>query len=194
MPTLLEIAEHADVPVEGVLRVLNGKPVSQAVAERVSQAMEALGSPHEGVVESMNVLEPAAPRTPKAEPSAALAAEVGAIEDAVASAREELLASFNQAAAELRASLPQGVSGAVHDALRARIKPLAQRMEELDALLEGLVGTLEEVKGDVAAVRRERLDNLKLLLESIETSWQTVDRRLGRVERMLEPQGTRPPL
>jgi hypothetical protein len=193
VPTLLEIAEHADVTVEGVLRVLNGEPVSEVVAERVTAAMEALGPPHEGVVESVNVLEPSAPRTGELLPSASPAVEAGAIEDAFARAQEQLLASLSRAAAELEASLPQRVSGAMHAELRLKIKPVARRVEELGALLEGLARTVDEVRAEVAAVRRERLDDLKLLLDAVETGWRTIDGRLGRVEGLLEPHRTEPP-
>jgi Bacterial regulatory proteins, lacI family len=186
VPTLLEIAEHADVPVESVLRVLNGESVSDAVSGRVSAAMETLGSPDEGVVKSVNVLEPSVPRAGELLPSPSAPVEVGAIDTALAGASERLLASFGRAAAELEANLPQGVSDAVHQSLRVTIKPVARRMEELSALLEELGRTIEEVKGEVAAERRERLDDVRVLLDAVETGWRTVDQRLGRVERLLE--------
>jgi hypothetical protein len=194
LPTLLEIADHADVPVEAVLRVLNGEHVSGQIAERVSAALEVLGAPQQGVVESMNVLEPSAPRTGEVLPSDSPSAEVGAIEDTFTRAREQLLASLSRAAAELEANLPQRVSGAMDGELRLKIEPVARRVEELGALLEELVRTVEAVKEEVAAVRRERLDDLKLLLDAVETGWRTIDQRLGRVESLLEPHRTRPPL
>jgi DNA-binding LacI/PurR family transcriptional regulator len=39
---LVEIAEKADVPVEGVIRVLTREPVSDAVAQRVLDALDHL--------------------------------------------------------------------------------------------------------------------------------------------------------
>jgi hypothetical protein len=39
---LVEIAEKADVPVEGVIRVLTREPVSDAVAHRVLEALDDL--------------------------------------------------------------------------------------------------------------------------------------------------------
>jgi hypothetical protein len=45
MPSILDLARYADVSAENVLRVLNGEPVSVEVAERVRDAVAALGSP-----------------------------------------------------------------------------------------------------------------------------------------------------
>jgi hypothetical protein len=61
MATLIEIADSAKVPLEGVLRVLNGDPVSEVVAERVKKAIETVGPPHPRLLEDMNLL--ASPET-----------------------------------------------------------------------------------------------------------------------------------
>jgi hypothetical protein len=45
MATILQLAEHADLPVETVLRVVNGEPTSSDAQERVAHAIEALGPP-----------------------------------------------------------------------------------------------------------------------------------------------------
>jgi hypothetical protein len=41
---------------------------------------------------------------------------------------------------------------------------------------------VDQVRAEVSAERRERLDDLKLLIDLIVTGWQTVDHRLARVE------------
>jgi uncharacterized protein involved in exopolysaccharide biosynthesis len=186
MPTLMEIAEHADVPVEGVLKVLNGQPVSEVVAERVAAAMEALGPPHERLVESMNLAEPSRARTGDVLPSSDSTAEVDVVDDALSRAREQLIASFSHAAAELEASLPQGVSSVVYEALRVEVGPVAQRMARMGTLFDEVAYVIEKVEREVGAARQERLEDLKLLIDLIETSWRNVDRRLGRLERKLE--------
>lgn len=45
MATILQLAEHADLPVETVLRVINGEPTSNEARERVGRAIDALGPP-----------------------------------------------------------------------------------------------------------------------------------------------------
>src|SRR6185312_10202092 len=42
MPTVLQLARHASVSTENVLRVLNGEPVSASVSESVWQAIDEL--------------------------------------------------------------------------------------------------------------------------------------------------------
>ena len=43
MPTILDLAAHADLPAETVLRVLLREPVNEAAEKRVAEAVEALG-------------------------------------------------------------------------------------------------------------------------------------------------------
>ena len=45
MATILELAEHTDLPVETVLRVVNGEPANSDACERVAQAIADLGAP-----------------------------------------------------------------------------------------------------------------------------------------------------
>jgi hypothetical protein len=188
----MEIAEHADVPVEGVLKVLNGQPVSEVVAERVAAAIEALGPPHQQLVENMNLVEPSRARRGDVLPIGDSAAEVDPVDDALARAREQLLASFSHAAAEFEARLPQGVSSVVYEALRVEVGPVAQRMARMGTLFDELGYIIQKVEHEVGAARQERLEDLKLLIDLIESSWRNVDRRLGRLERKLERLESRP--
>lgn len=184
MPTLLQIAEYADVPVEGVLRVVNGEAVSEAVAERVRRAMEQLGAPEARVVESVNILESGRPRVGEVA-EVRQSAEAGSSR-AAERAREDLLDTLTRAAAELEVSLPQDVGTVVYEALRVEVQPVAQRMSQVGSLLEQLTGAVEEIRAETSAQRQERLDDVKLLVDLIVTGWRSVDGRLGRVERMLE--------
>lgn len=166
MASILDIARHADVSAENVLRVVNGEPVSEDIARRVRAAIDAVGLP--SYPPSHVEVLPAVPATP--------ASEAG---------HTELLERFAQAAAELEASLPQGVGNVVYEALRIEVRPVAQHVEELSSLFEQMVRRLEQVGGNVSVERRERVEDVALLTELITTGWRTVDRRLARLERIL---------
>jgi Bacterial regulatory proteins, lacI family len=192
MPTIIEIAEHAEVPVWGVLRVLNGDSVSEQTERRVRDAVEELGPPHQGIVESLNVLNPrpAALKGEIVEPESSdppgQALDRRTDDELVERAREGLLEAFARAVSEFEETVPQGVSTVVYEALRVEVAPVAQRVGHIDDLVDQLATVIREL-GDYAIVeRRERLDDVKLLVDLIVTGWQGVDRRLGRIERMLE--------
>jgi hypothetical protein len=166
MATILELAQFAGVSAEDVLRVVHGEPVSEDVAARVADAIEALGPP------------PSARPAPEVLPAAANGGPVDR-------RQEELLERFAAAAAELEAGLPHGVGSVVYEALRIEVRPVAQNVAELGSLFERLVERLEQVSGEVDAERRERIEDVALLAELITTGWRTVDRRLGRLEQMI---------
>jgi Bacterial regulatory proteins, lacI family len=166
MATILELANFAGVSAENVLRVIHDEPVSEEVAARVAGAIDALGP------------SPSARPTPEVLP-----AETNG--NALERSHEELLERFAAAAAELEAGLPQGVGSVVYEALRVEVRPVAQEVAELGSLFERMVARLEDVGGDLATERRERVEDVALLAELITTGWRTVDRRLGRIEQML---------
>jgi len=166
MATILELSRHAGVPAESVLRVVNGEPVSGDVTERVNRAIEALGPPpFAGPPPFSGVVE-----TP-------------AIESVVETARRDLLATFTEAATELETRLPQGVGSVVYEAIRVEVRPVAEHVAEMERLFQHLIRRIHEVE---ARERSERLEDIALLTELITSGWRSVDRRLGRVERMLE--------
>lgn len=179
MATILELARHADVSAESVLRVLHREPVSEDVASRVSEALAALGPP-------------AAPApTPSVDvlPAARKGLENG---QALERRHEELLERFAAAKAELEVSLPEGVGSVVEEALRAEVRPVAQSVAELSALLDQMIRRLDSMGGAVEGERHERIEDVALLIELITTGWRTVDRRLGRLEQMIARIETRP--
>jgi hypothetical protein len=159
MATILELAQHAGVSAESVLRVVNGEPVSGDVTERVNKAIEALGPPR-----SPRTLHPV-PVPPDA-----------------GSPRDELLETFTAAAAKLEQRLPEDVGNVVYEAVRVEVRPMAQHLAQMEQLFQQVVRRIDEV-GE--SERRERLDDVALMIELITTGWRTVDRRLGRLERML---------
>jgi len=165
--SILDIARHAGVSAENVLRVVNGEPVSEDIAQRVRAAIDVIGPP------------------PYPHARVEVLPAVPAVPPAADASHAELLERFAQAAAELEASLPQGVGNVVYEALRIEVQPVAQHMEELSSLFEQMVRRLEQVGGDVSVERRERVEDVALLTELITTGWRTVDRRLARLEHIL---------
>jgi hypothetical protein len=190
MATIMEIADLAGVPVEGVLRVVNGDPVSSLIAARVQKAIDAIGAPHEAVVQNMNVLAPA-PRRPVAEVVDGPGDQLPAIEETVANAREQLMESISRATADLEARLPEGVGSVVYEAVRVEVEPVARHMGQMGVLVEQLGRVIKRIDSSVMSERQARLDDIKLLTDLIITGWQTVDRRLARIERALEADGRR---
>lgn len=165
MPTVLELARHADVSTENVLRVLNGEPVSTGVSESVWRAIEELG-------------EPPWPRQAVDRP----------LEATIDEARRDLVKTVSRTAAELEARLPEGVGSIVYEAVRVEVRPVTQHMAQMQSLVDRLCESLERVSASVDSERRERLDDLALLTDLIVTGWRTMERRVARIERLLERQ------
>jgi len=165
VPTILEIATRAGVTTDNVLRVVNGEPVSTEIAERVQAAMQVLG-------------RPAYPRPRET-------ASVLPAERSVELAREQLLGRFAEAAAELETSLPAEVGSVVYEALRIEVRPVAQHVASLQSVFEELADELRHLRREVTAERRDRVDDVALQVDLLRASWQGVDRRLGRIERIL---------
>jgi len=164
MPTVLEIATEADVAPEQVLRVVNGEAVSGEVEGRVRAAMEALGPP-------------AYPKPSTPEPVL--------LPVAGAEARDAALDKLAGVAAELEASLPAQMGSVVVEALRVEVRPVAEHVAGLQTLFDGLVDELRRLRREVESERRDRVEDLALQVELLRASWVGVDRRLGRIERVL---------
>jgi len=159
--TILELAAHADVSAENVLRVVHGEPVSEDVEQRVHDAIEALGSPpYPQRIEVLPAIPPGA-------------------------STDELLERLQATAAELEASLPEGVGSVVYEALRVEVRPVAQHVAELGALFERMLARLEVVSTSVEDERRDRLQDVALLTELVTSGWRSVDRRLARLEQIV---------
>jgi hypothetical protein len=164
MATILELARYADVSAESVIRVVNGEPVGGDVADRVRDALAALGPP----------------------PYPGTALEPRQLPGGAEEARRELLETFAETAAGLESRLPDGVGNVVYEALRIEVRPVAHHIAQMGTLIDQLIRRFERVDTGVELERRERLEDVALLTELITTGWRMVDRRLGRVERMLE--------
>lgn len=139
MATILQLAEHSNLPVETVLRVVNGEPTSSEAQERVALAIAALG-------------QPSYPRF--APPSTEL----------VPAPAQEVL--------------PAEVGEVVYEAIRGEVRPVGEHVAQLRSLFEEVVARL-------ARERRERVDDVELMTELMIEGWRSVDRRLGRIEKVL---------
>lgn len=164
MPTILELATEAGVSADQVLRVVQGEPVSEDVAVRVRAAMDVLGRPA--------YPPPALPARVEPAPAAEMA-------------RDLLLERFAEAAAELETTLPAEVGTVVYEALRVEVRPVAEHVAGLQGLFDGLATELRRLRYELAAERRDRVEDLALQVELLRTGWASVDRRLGRIERAL---------
>jgi hypothetical protein len=142
MATILQLAEHSNLPVETVLRVVNGESTSTDARERVAQAVAALGPPS----------------YPRFAPTST-----------------ELLPSQAEA---LERALPAEVGEVVYEAVRGEVRPVGEHVAQLRLLFEEIVARL-------ATERRERVDDVALTTELMIEGWRSVDRRLGRIEKVL---------
>ena len=157
---LVEIAEQADVSVEGVVRVLTREPVSDAIKERV-----------------LTVLDDLTPEQTRAVQRFALAALHDVLEhQGDASERPEPAAGHdeNQLALPV-ASMDEEVPAAIPNAA----------LVQLSSVLGELAEAVRDLREETDAERRERVDDLAVLIDLITTGWQGLDTRLGRIERQV---------
>lgn len=146
MATILELAEHSNLPVETVLRVVNGESTSSDARDRVARAVEALGSPS----------------YPRFAPPTST----------------ELVPAQETLVEALERALPAEVGSVVYEAVRVEVRPVGEHVAQLRSLFEEVVARL-------ATERRERVDDVALMTELMIEGWRNVDRRLGRIEKVL---------
>ena len=160
---LVEIAEKADVSVEGVVRVLTREPVSDAIKERVLTVLDDLTPEQTRAVQRFalaalhDVLEPQANTPEWPEPTA------------VPDESQLVLPVADPA------ETPANVPAATSDAALVR----------LSSVLGELAEAVRDLRRETDAERRERVDDLAVLIDLITTGWQGLDTRLGRIERQV---------
>lgn len=98
----------------------------------------------------------------------------------------EALETFAESAAELQATVPERVGGAIEDALRNEVLPVARHLAEVRGLSAQTIRRLERLQGDLDAERTARVEDLALVVELIASGWRGVERRLDRLERILD--------
>ena len=90
-----------------------------------------------------------------------------------------------QAAAELEASLPGRVEDAVRSGVHSQAAPIARQLAEVRGLSNQIIRRLERLETELVAERNARVDDLALLVDLVSSGWQSVDGRMGRIERHL---------
>jgi hypothetical protein len=99
---------------------------------------------------------------------------------------ESSLDALARTAAELEATVPERLGAAIEQGMRGEVVPVARQIAEVRGLTGQVVRRLEALQAEIAAERRERLEDLGLLVELIGSGWHGVERRLDRAERILD--------
>ena len=160
MSILVEIAEKADVSVEGVVRVLTREPVSEAIKERV-----------------LDVLDDLTPEQTRAVQRFALAA----LHDDLQRAGDGSAVEDPATPDPSQLALP--VAAVTPDLLPPTGSDAA--LVQLSSVLGELAEAVRDLRRETDAERRERVDDLAVLIDLITTGWQGLDARLGRIERQV---------
>ncbi len=107
------------------------------------------------------------------------------VEAALAQTKDGLEA-LAQTAAELEAGIPEQLGSALQEGLRAEVLPVARHIAEVRGLSAQTIRRLERLQGDLAAERKARVEDLALLVDLIASGWRGVERRLDRLERIMD--------
>ena len=91
-----------------------------------------------------------------------------------------------QSAAQLEATLPAKIDGALQDGLREQVRPVGRNLAEIKGLTNQVIRRMERIEGDLLAERHARVDDLALLVDLISSGWKAVDERLGSLERSIQ--------
>ena len=109
---------------------------------------------------------------------------------AVVERARESLEALAQSAAELEAAMPDRVSEALQESLRAEVLPVGRHVAELRGLSAQTIRRLERLETILETERRARVEDLALLVDLVSSGWRSAERRLDRtldrVERELE--------
>ena len=99
---------------------------------------------------------------------------------------ESALDALAQTAVELETVVPDRLGVAIEEGMRTEVLPVARQIAEVRGLTGQVVRRLEGLQAELAAERRERLEDLALLVELIASGWRGAERRLDRAERILD--------
>jgi hypothetical protein len=61
-----------------------------------------------------------------------------------------------------------------------------RHLAEVRGLMNGVIGRLGRLEGDLLAERHARVDDLALLVDLVASGWESVNARLARIEEALE--------
>ena len=99
---------------------------------------------------------------------------------------ETALDQLARTAAELEAVVPERLGAAIEQGMHAEVLPVARQIAEVRGLTGQLVRRLEALQGEIASERRDRLEDLALLVDLTSSGWRGVERRLDRAESILD--------
>ncbi len=176
MSLLVKIATRADVPLESVVRVLTREPVSDADKARVLEVLDDLDAEEARVLQrfALAAVHDVLPRPGDHE------LVVGELEDDPLELPEKVVLELEAGDEEDAEEAEELESG---ETLPATIDPAP--LVQLGSVLGELTEAVRELRQETDAERRERVDDLAVLIDLITKGWEGVDRRLGRVERQL---------
>lgn len=164
VPTIAEIANRAEVPLESVLRYLNEDSVGDAAVDRIKEAIDELGPPH-GTLAPLDVLE-------------------------TERIREDIAVRMQDAVRSDVEIVPNEVGQVVFEALRVEVKPVAEHIERLQALVQNLTRELVDINEQLRREQNARVEDLALLTDLIVSGWTTASRRLARLEAHADQNGS----
>ena len=179
MPSVIELAEHAGVSVEALLRGLAAEPVSETEAREIADAIGELGRPSQGVVESLNILTAA--RVPLEEPEE----EEEPPDDDLAGGAADFVAAVRRSLLEALAETPIRLE---RDPIEADAPEAPRHLGYMGGIVDDLVRSLDALGRDIPDDQQERLGEARFLLGVLVTTWGSVERRLQLVERRLDRQ------
>jgi hypothetical protein len=96
------------------------------------------------------------------------------------------LESLAEATAELEAGVPERLAQAVQESMRSEVLPVARHIAEMRGLSGQTIRRLERLQGDLSAERKARVEDLALVVELIASGWRGVERRIDRLERIMD--------
>jgi chromosome segregation ATPase len=68
----------------------------------------------------------------------------------------------------------------------APVGDAGDRLAAIEARLRQLAQDVDEIKRELRRAQNERLEDMTLVVDLLTTSWQAIDRRLGRIDRQLD--------
>jgi hypothetical protein len=92
-----------------------------------------------------------------------------------------------QTADELQVVLPDAVGNALRDGLREEAAPISRRLAEVKGLSNQMIRRFERLETDLLVERHARVDDLALLVDLITAQWRSINERLDRIERAVDP-------
>ena len=111
--------------------------------------------------------------------------DAAAVDAALERARAQV-EELAQAAAQLEATLPAKIDGALQDGLREQVRPVGRNLAEIRGLTNQAIRRLERIEGDLLAERHARVDDLALLVDLVSSGWKSVDDRISSLERSFQ--------